>query len=1547
MNLTGRTINNRYRIHEKVREDDLGQSYHAEDIAAGDAPRVFTLFSGDGASRRIEDIIRFKSDVKKLVGKSNTCCASVYETGSLLDFCYLVSEPVEGPLLADLIASGKEFSYREVLEFALRVAGGLSFLHECGIILRNPGPRTFVLADTGAMIIMPGAAHIRDFDRTGTAGDIIGVIEHLSPEQCGMTGRPADPRSDLFSLGALLYRISSGAPPFRGSDTCSTLYKVITETPNFSAITRAGAPEAFADVVRKLLEKEPDARYQGAAGLLTDLVALERGNTAFIPGHGDSVLGPRFHTGVVGRERELAAIRSGSDRAFGGEGSLCVISGEAGAGKTRLLEETAGHVFSRGGTVLYSKCNEGYETLPYGAIAELLVAFIKTYRSLSGADRASLRERLSLEFRGLGSILERLAPSLSEIFESPDAPSLPEEKSESARFHGVVSRFFLELARNRPALMIAVDDLQWCDEGSLAVLLETAEEIGSAPAQLVLAARNESPEGRDRLRSFREKASQTGTPCLDVVAGPLDGPDTARLVSKILGVKPRDVEDLAAYVHARAGGNVFFSIGILREMAEGDIIRREGNAWLLDRERADSLDTSDSLIETVQSRIRLLDTDEARILSCAACIGREFSLSLLFRLSSLDGDAVVSVIDRAVDYQLLRPFPGERNTYVFFHDRIKEVLYAGMPPEERKSVHLTIANALEGAGGDAQHDELARHYLLAGADDRFLDHALPAGRNARLKFAYEDAEKILSRAIGLIRSPDDPRRAGAREELARIHVITGNFSGAVAACAEILPRMRDRVARADLLALKSEAHYRLNEWDECVKAAHEGLRLLGEKFPAGRASLTLRSLKEFLVFSANYIFGGGERPGKPARISDQGIIALYRSLFQNYMFRNLGPEFVFTALRATVISQSRIGPSKELSMGLIGVALIFTALAFFKTALKLLGRALRMSLEAGDRWCEAYSYGFMGLISEFMGRYRTGIDRHYALSMKTFIAIGDIKNIGVIHIGMTQSYLFLSDYGAALEHTMKSHEIARKIDDRNFIGMSLVYFARIHREKGDTAEAEQRAREACDYNLRNSLSQNHCAALIELGCVLIEEKDFSGAIELLEAARAAFEQGYFSPQHTTHVYAHLAEACLADLVARGRSLTRGERAKYRTIIRRYCAAAVRHGRRWVSHHGKALRARALFHVHLGNANRAEKDFRRSIERCRALGNRYDLGRSYFDYGLFLAQARRADESRECIESAYAIFSEIGARGCATATGRLLGIISDSNRDPIGSLITRERGTGLRELSRSLAGSAGNAGEIRGVVEKIFEYFGALEGCLFATDPVTREPSFIMSKPEMDPGRIELLRRDAESAINGARADVTGDDTISAGTLEPMSTGSDRITHITLDSGRETLGICTLVEPHFEGFIQKSDMEVIREILSHSLLLLSRSAADTPPLDGMEPPPLTNEAAGKIEKAISYIMDNYRSDISRDGLAAHLGMSPNYFGKLFRDYSGQKMNDFLTDLRTEEAMRLLRETSDRIIDIAYAVGFENLRTFNRAFQKKLSMTPQKYREKSQK
>jgi len=245
-------------------------------------------------------------------------------------------------------------------------------------------------------------------------------------------------------------------------------------------------------------------------------------------------------------------------------------------------------------------------------------------------------------------------------------------------------------------------------------------------------------------------------------------------------------------------------------------------------------------------------------------------------------------------------------------------------------------------------------------------------------------------------------------------------------------------------------------------------------------------------------------------------------------------------------------------------------------------------------------------------------------------------------------------------------------------------------------------------------------------------------------------------------------------------------------------------------------------------------------------------------------------------------------------------------------------------------------------DMIFEFCGAAEGCVFSGESGGRDLRAVFSKMDQGGGMIEPVRAAAETIIGSGRSGIIrGEEVMRAG---GVPAAPDDALFISFKSADGTPGVCCLVRPRLMDAVAQDEIDAIQGILSRSLAIQAQppAPADSAAPDEENNPPLTLAAQDKISKAISFIRDNFNSEISRDGLASHLDLSPNYFGKLFTEYTGMKMNDFITDLRISEATRLLRDTGEQIIDIAFAVGFNNLRTFNRAFFKCVGMTPREYR-----
>ncbi len=944
--------------------------------------------------------------------------------------------------------------------------------------------------------------------------------------------------------------------------------------------------------------------------------------------------------------------------------------------------------------------------------------------------------------------------------------------------------------------------------------------------------------------------------------------------------------------------------------------------------------------ELLASRLDYISPEETGMISASPDPRSDlFSLgAILFRL--MTGEAVFrgpritatlhNIISRNPDFRILEKhgFPAE------FTAVIKRLL-AKEPAERYQSaealrVHLDSIIS----GTHDYHEASCNHRSLSVPFEE-------QSESFNALYVYDKAQTLLKKIVELTPSRDGKTSDDALREIAHIHLITGNYDETLRICQQVYSRTEDTYLKADIIALESAAYFRKNEWQKSIDDAVEGLRLFGEKFPKSGVRLWLRCGWEALMFFIGFIMPA-QLVGSSKKIETyKSILSIYKTLIEAFMFRNMGPEFLFASLRMNVLARGKPNRSKESGISIIGIALVCAALGFIAISEKLLSRALEISLSVNDRWGEAYALGFLGLICEFSGKYQKGIAHYYPASMRTFTEIGDIKNIGIIHIGLVQSYLHISEYEKALSHNEQSHRIALRMDDSFFTGMSLVYFARIFREKGEFEKAKEYAEEAIQFNRKKNLQQNLCAALIERGCLFIEASDYTNAIPLLEEARRLNKAGYFSPQHVNHLYAHLAEAYSKAYIATATGSAHTNKNLLRKAIT-FANIGMLKSRHWPSLKAKALRAKAFTAFACGNNRKAKRFFEKSIAHAQISGGRFDAALSFLEYALFLLQRGENIKSRECMEQACDIFSAISSKGYEEICSRLLGIKIDEGTS-LNAAIQQIRQSIIKEAGLNLAAGITDAEKLNAMMNSIYEYLGAEKAFLFSINEKSPNPIFMY--PNADDENKACMIIAAEEYLAAKSDNKVAREKCFQRIPEHYGAGKD-FYFLPLGSNENPSGACAIISSLLP-FLQENDLFILKDIMAHALVVYSKYCNTDftrgCPSRRME---ISNHIREKLERALAFIRENYQSDISREGLAAQADLSPNYFSALFAEYTGKKLNDFIIDLRIEKAAELLLSTDEKIIDIAYTSGFENLRTFNRAFKKKIGVTPKEYRKKIQ-
>jgi hypothetical protein len=244
----------------------------------------------------------------------------------------------------------------------------------------------------------------RDPSRVHPPAEIVGTLAYLAPEQTGRTGRPVDQRADLYALGATLYELATGEPPFGSGDPLRLTHDHLARVPVAPAELNPAVPAPLSEIVMRLLEKEPDHRYQTAEGVVYDLERARdaQAHPAAAPVHiGEHDVPLRLlpPSRLVGRDDDVAALEAAFEEALAGQCRRVLVSGAPGVGKTALVDQLRPVVTGRDGWFVAGKFDQYRRDLEFNAVYQ--------------AFRAMGRLLLAEPEDGLAEVRERALPASS------------------------------------------------------------------------------------------------------------------------------------------------------------------------------------------------------------------------------------------------------------------------------------------------------------------------------------------------------------------------------------------------------------------------------------------------------------------------------------------------------------------------------------------------------------------------------------------------------------------------------------------------------------------------------------------------------------------------------------------------------------------------------------------------------------------------------------------------------------------------------------------------------------------------------------------------------------------------------------------------------------------------------------------------------------------------------------------------------------------------------------------------------------------------------
>lgn len=786
--------------------------------------------------------ISFRREAAILAAIRHDCLAKVFEVGDDGEISYLVMELIVGRTLAEFIKDSGAMPEPAVLAIASDVASALDAAHRVGLVHRDVGPRNVVLRSDGrAVLIDFGLA-----TPTGTRQPedaVVGTVLYSAPEQTGMVRRPVDRRSDLYSLGAVLFECLTGEPPFNAEDAGEIVHMHAALAPrDVRDVALQPVSAQLARIVAHLLAKDPDDRYQEAGALLADIEALRRGTLGE-----DAVLGQAsgspvtFEEPPIGREGELEILQELAEECRRNtSGATALVESEPGGGRTRLLAELTHHARERNVFVLEAQLGTDHHG-PLGALASAVGRFLSELDIHQPELVPSLCEQIGLNRPGAADSLVGLSFELDHYLKRPDHPS--EGYHEFAVIEAAHLIMAIALAAPQGALL-ALDNAHLADDATHRVLTYLAPELIRLDLFVVLSSRNDAPNA-GALGRLRDEMGDSVRRRIELQ--PLSDGQIDALLSRQLGGDSLEPA-LANEIAIRANGNPAAAVEYLRSALDAGVLRPSWGRFSVDAEALANLDLTTDLLGLALKRVGGVRPATRWLLTEAAVIGSSIPVALLVETTKWPEDDVYVALDEASNARVVEPQGPDR--YAFLNEGVRETLASSLDEAASARAHEALARALEASGDDRPETvyEIARHHGLgeiASDPERARNANHRAAKLALAARADDDALRFLGTAAEIASSYHLGLRSELEADCGTVFARAGRVGEALEHFGRALSLETSSLKRAAIELDVAEVHYARSDGAAALEHARAGLSALGAKLARNAPWLAAASLWRF------------------------------------------------------------------------------------------------------------------------------------------------------------------------------------------------------------------------------------------------------------------------------------------------------------------------------------------------------------------------------------------------------------------------------------------------------------------------------------------------------------------------------------------------------------------------------------------------------------------------------------------------------------------------------------------------------------------------------
>ncbi len=696
---------------------------------------------------------------------------TIYETGVVGTDRYIAMELIEGSTLRQLAAQGLPLS--RIVGIARQVAEALAVAHGAQIIHRDIKPDNVMVRPDGYVKLLDfGLARVQpdqygagstDPGRMSTeAGLILGTIGYMAPEQA--RGEAVAAEADVFSLGVVLYELVTGRHPFMAASQLGTLNALMWETPEPPSLLNPELPRALDQLILESLQKDQRLR-PGASEVMYRLALTHDSNIA--TALSSVTVTPRrlaASANVVGREDELAAMNDEFERARRGKARMVVISGEAGVGKTTLVEAFVSELEERGepARVGRGRCSERL------AGSEAYLPVLEALESLQKSEQLGSLTRL----------VRALAPSWYAQLMPPtendsSAARLAAETAGGSqeRLKREIASLLEEAGRMQP-IVLWFDDVHWADPSTTDLIGYLAGRLDNTRLLIIATARVSAlRQSRHPFLSLKLDLLTHGL-CREVAPSDLSEAAIERYIA-LQFPEHSFPSGFAGLIHGRTEGNPLFMADVLRDLRRRQVIQQQDGQWTISEALpAIARELPESVRSLIQRKMDALEDTDRRLLAAASVQGMDFDSAILASAIQMDEEEVESRLERLEREHALVRFISELEApdrsltlqYRFAHHMYQNACFDSLRATRKAALSRAIAERLVQRYGEQPDrlSDIAVLFEVARDGVRAAEYWNLAAQAAGRLYAHDESARLAERGLTLLaREPASPARSAA------------------------------------------------------------------------------------------------------------------------------------------------------------------------------------------------------------------------------------------------------------------------------------------------------------------------------------------------------------------------------------------------------------------------------------------------------------------------------------------------------------------------------------------------------------------------------------------------------------------------------------------------------------------------------------------------------------------------------------------------------------------------------------------------------------------